>query len=579
MKAYSGQTFPSKFILEDTTPVLDQGALGSCHDPLTEVLTDEGFKLFIDLNGYEKLASVNPETSEFIFERPTNIFAFKHKGKLYCAKHRSVDFKVTADHKMLVRKWDESKRTLNDRYELVEASKLGWYFGLMNRVKWRGENSSETYTLKGVPSKLKKNRSDERISMKYWLRFLGIYLAEGTMLKRGQRKGTISYKIQIAFGDDEEKRFIIDTLLNIGINCLPLRDRVVFSNKKIYENMSALGLEGVKAGGKFVPRFVFGQSADLIKEFLFGHFNGDGCEDVNRSHYTGSGQLANDLQTLIFLSGDESYVGVREPRNSVMSDGRVVIGRLKEHRVSVCERKTLSVDKKQNLHTEDYDGMVFCAEVPTYHTLVTRRNGKILISGNCTAHGILGLIAFELVQNNGLPYSLSSRLALYWLERFQEGTINEDSGAEIRDGIKATNMWGIADESLWPYDISKFTQKPPQEYFTKALTDRLKYYAAVDCSNINNVKLTLSHGHGIVFGTNLYGDFENYTKGVIQLPAANDQLLGGHCMFMVGFDDSIGAVYVKNSWSESWGDAGHVWFSYEYVQKFFTDLWCIHLKP
>ena len=37
-----------------------------------------------------------------------------------------------------------------------------------------------------------------------------------------------------------------------------------------------------------------------------------------------------------------------------------------------------------NINEYEYNGMVYCAEVPTYHTLVTKKNEKILISGNCS---------------------------------------------------------------------------------------------------------------------------------------------------------------------------------------------------
>ena len=38
--------------------------------------------------------------------------------------------------------------------------------------------------------------------------------------------------------------------------------------------------------------------------------------------------------------------------------------------------------------------MVYCAEVPTYHTLVTRRNGKVIIAGNCTANVGAGIVGY-----------------------------------------------------------------------------------------------------------------------------------------------------------------------------------------
>ena len=42
------------------------------------------------------------------------------------------------------------------------------------------------------------------------------------------------------------------------------------------------------------------------------------------------------------------------------------------------------IDASYYVHEVPYHGMVYCAEVPTYHTLITMRNGKILISGNCS---------------------------------------------------------------------------------------------------------------------------------------------------------------------------------------------------
>ena len=41
-----------------------------------------------------------------------------------------------------------------------------------------------------------------------------------------------------------------------------------------------------------------------------------------------------------------------------------------------------------------------------------------------------------------------------------EGTINEDAGAMIRDGVKSLVNLGVCTEKKWPYTISKFTRKP-----------------------------------------------------------------------------------------------------------------------
>ena len=112
--------------------VYNQGALGSCHDEETEILTEDGWRKFSDLTGAEKLATVNPKTRELIYELPTRIVRFPYSGNLICADNRSINFRVTPDHNMLVRKWSETKRTLGEDYEFVPAKNLGWYLSLIH---------------------------------------------------------------------------------------------------------------------------------------------------------------------------------------------------------------------------------------------------------------------------------------------------------------------------------------------------------------------------------------------------------------------------------------------------------------
>ena len=57
-------------------------------------------------------------------------------------------------------------------------------------------------------------------------------------------------------------------------------------------------------------------------------------------------------------------------------------------------------------------------------------------------------------------FSDLSRLFLYYNERVIEGTVDHDSGAFIRDGIKSLAKQGVCTEPEWPYKISRFTKKP-----------------------------------------------------------------------------------------------------------------------
>ena len=62
-------------------------------------------------------------------------------------------------------------------------------------------------------------------------------------------------------------------------------------------------------------------------------------------------------------------------------------------------------------------------------------------SCSCTANTIGESIEYILIKGKK-EVSAPSRLFIYYTERRMEGTIHEDAGAMIRDGIKSVNKEG-----------------------------------------------------------------------------------------------------------------------------------------
>jgi C1A family cysteine protease len=87
--------------------------------------------------------------------------------------------------------------------------------------------------------------------------------------------------------------------------------------------------------------------------------------------------------------------------------------------------------------------------------------------GSCTANGIAAAIEFDQHKKDRKEF-VPSRLFIYYNERAIEGTVSQDSGAQIRDGIKSVATLGAPPESDWAYDIKKFAQKPPSLYRREA---------------------------------------------------------------------------------------------------------------
>lgn len=537
---------------ERLVPVFDQGDLGSCHDGLTEVLTESGWKLFRDALPTDKLATVNPDSGDLIFELPTRLVAFEYDGDMYSANRTGLNFAVTGDHSMVVRKWNEKARTLNEHYEFVPMADLGWYAGIPAVVNYAGTNDSDFYALPGVDHKTRPGqRADLAMPMDTWLKFLGIYLAEGTMCPGSNDP----YKIQIAAVKEREKVFVRELLVDMGVIALELKDRFTFGNKRVFTELTRLGLLGVKAPHKFVPEFVFELSADHIDKLVLGHFMGDGCEqDGLTSHYTSSVRLADDLQRLLFLSGRRTSLTVRVPRQNGIIEGRVVKGRHPEHRVCSYNKQQLSIERKKDITKYHYTGMVYCAEVPSFHTLVTRRNGAILISGNCTGNASVGALgtaplyaalpAAHLTLNEDLAvqvYGDATRL-----DSFDGSYPPDDTGSDGLSAAKALKAHGLIAGYLHATDLTTMQA---------ALQDT-----------------------PVIVGVNWYAGFDRPDAGGhVKISGA---IRGGHEFEVIGMDVVAQTFTAVNSWGPGWGVNGRFTFSFADMTRLLKeDGDCTQLLP
>jgi C1A family cysteine protease len=200
--------------------------------------------------------------------------------------------------------------------------------------------------------------------------------------------------------------------------------------------------------------------------------------------------------------------------------------------------------------------------------------------GSCTANAIGGAIEFERLKQN-LPDYVPSRLFIYYNERVIEGTVNSDSGAMIRDGIKSVASQGVCPEPEWPYDISKFTEKPPAKAYSDAKSDRAVSYQSL-VQDLNQMRGCLASGYPFIFGFTVYESFESQTvaqTGHVPMPGPLERAVGGHAVMAVGYDDASQSFLVRNSWGAAWGIAGYFTMPYTYLIQdgLASDLWTIRI--
>lgn len=210
--------------------------------------------------------------------------------------------------------------------------------------------------------------------------------------------------------------------------------------------------------------------------------------------------------------------------------------------------------------------------------------------GSCTANS--SCMMWDFVHRTG-PYS---RLQEYYNTRYVEGTVNQDSGGQIRDAIKCLSACGVAQETLWPYYVGQFTVPPPANVVEAGKQDEVTTYLSI--AQDREMMECLAEGFPFVAGFTVYDQFESDTcaqTGIVAMPNDSSNPVGGHAVCVIGYDldfhtnpvflnSKIPAQYVsnqmfevRNSWGVSWGDAGHFWIPVQYLQNanLASDFWTI----
>ena len=135
----------------------------------------------------------------------------------------------------------------------------------------------------------------------------------------------------------------------------------------------------------------------------------------------------------------------------------------------------------------------------------------------------------------GYSYFNPSRLFLYYNTREYEGTTQQDSGASIRDTVKALNRKGVCKEEDWPYNVWRFKTKPPQRCYDAAQGNNLCKYERLR-QDVDQLRACLNDNCPFIFGFHIYGDFSG-TQSQYNGGMSMHKYEGSHAVVAVGYND------------------------------------------
>jgi|SRR5579875_1024346 len=178
-------------------------------------------------------------------------------------------------------------------------------------------------------------------------------------------------------------------------------------------------------------------------------------------------------------------------------------------------------------------------------------------------------LEMQIKRNLHQDVNISARY-IYYAARQVTGTTNSDSGASIRDAIGVLAKQGAVEESVWPYKAGEFASKPPAAVETAT---RWLIAQAKSLSGLDEIKSALVEDGPVVVGISMYQDGIMSRTGVIPLPSKGAQVIGGHAIVIVAYDEQRKIFKFVNDWGMGWGDRGYGYISDEYIKAYSADSW------
>lgn len=381
-----------------------EGPTYSCHNAdSTEFMTISGWKKYSDILVDDLLATFNNENGNLEYQNYINRFEYDFDGELVHFISSKLDCQVTENHNMLVLpRNDKDRSKALDKWKVVKAGDI------KPRSTFRG-------CVEGFQGSIPANLDiPKELTLEEYIELACFYITEGWLGDYKKRKSYevfISQNRSINIDNCNKIEYLVSKFSNHGSS---EKDGENFTyritSKELQDNFRKNF--GELAPNKKLPVWFKNLPVEYLKIMLpiFAATDGNTRKankknkDCKKKYYTAitsSNQLADDIQEIALKCGfapKKIKIDAKGWNGHFNKTGHKYINHLDMYRVYWSDgkfEKYPSIEKTKKYPNKiqklPYKGKVVCFEVPN-HFLITRVNGKIIITGNSAAVGLEAFI-------------------------------------------------------------------------------------------------------------------------------------------------------------------------------------------
>lgn len=363
--------------LEEQSPHRSKTTAWGCYDKDTKVMTDKGLKLFKDVDIKNDLfVTLNVITKNVEYQQAFDYIEKPYNGKLVSIKHRGVDLLITDNHNMVIS--ENGKNHIKPYNEITSNS-----FSIPRQHNGLSDNQyinkitipSVTYGLRS--RKEYRNNPPIEIEMNDWLKFLGIFLTDGSFTY-DEKRGI--YKVSIY----QKKENYINEIENL-LERLPFNFEYKSDKFEYYtcsKQLASFLIDTKSKNFRTIPDYVFDCSKEQKEILLKWLFYGDGSFNEENELWkisVCSKIMVNQIGRLLIETGRMFSLYEYQPKEREYN-GRLMKSNYPMTTIQIITKENTFITK-EHISSVDYNDNVYCVSVPN-KTLLVEKSGQLVWCGN-----------------------------------------------------------------------------------------------------------------------------------------------------------------------------------------------------